>query len=274
MTGDQWHHQLEVFQQEVERLRSAIPHPTQWSAALKEAVKALETSLEALRVADEERQQHQAAVVGAQQAILQTAMDGIIPIDERGIIASFNPAAEHLFSYTADEVIGQNVRMLMPSPYQEEHDGYLARYRQTGEPHIVGMGRDVRAQRRDGTTFPIALAVSEMHLEGRRMFTGIIHDLTARVRMKEALRQQALLLELAYESIFVWDRERGIVLWNQGCEQLYGFTKADALGRSSHVLLHTVFPVAFQAGWSRYNMLIGSPEGSCCRCGLLLQSMP
>ena len=122
-------------------------------------------------------------------AILQTAVDGIITIDERGIVASFNPAAERLFGYPADEVIGQNVRMLMPSPYREEHDGYLARYLQTGEPKIIGIGREVRARRRDGTTFPIALAVSEMHLDGRRMFTGIVHDLTARVQAEEALRQ-------------------------------------------------------------------------------------
>ena len=73
--------------------------------------------------------------------------------------------------------------------YREEHDSYLARYYQTGEPHIIGIGREVRGQRRDGTTFPIALAVSEMYLDGRRMFTGIVHDLSARVQAEEALRQ-------------------------------------------------------------------------------------
>src|SRR5262249_36582027 len=121
--------------------------------------------------------------------ILQTAVDGIITIDEWGIVASFNPGAERLFGYTAGEVIGQNISILMPSPYQEEHDGYLARYRQTGEPHIIGIGREVRARRRDGTTFPVRLAVSEMHLDGHRMFTGIVHDLSARVQAEEALRQ-------------------------------------------------------------------------------------
>jgi PAS domain S-box-containing protein len=124
-----------------------------------------------------------------QHAILQTAVDGIITIDERGIVESFNLGAERLFGYTADEVIGQNISMLMPAPYREEHDGYLARYLQTGEPHIIGIGREVRAQRRDGTMFPIALAVSELHLDGRRMFTGIVHDLTARVQAEEALRR-------------------------------------------------------------------------------------
>jgi PAS domain S-box-containing protein len=122
-------------------------------------------------------------------AIVQTAVDGILTIDACGIVVSFNPGAERLFGYTAGEVLGRNVRMLMPSPYREEHDGYLARYHQTGEPHIIGIGREVRGQRRDGTTFPMALAVSEMHLDGRRMFTGIVHDLTARVQAEEALRQ-------------------------------------------------------------------------------------
>ncbi len=138
------------------------------------------------------RMQHEAALRDSearQQAIVQTAVDSIITIDEHGLIESFNPAAERLFGYTADEVIGKNIRLLMPAPYREEHDGYLARYRQTGEPHIIGIGRDVRGQRRDGTTFPMALAVSEVRLDNRRLFTGIVHDLSARVQAEEALRQ-------------------------------------------------------------------------------------
>jgi len=131
---------------------------------------------------------------------VQTSVDGIITIDERGTVASFNPAAEHLFGYTADEVIGQNVRMLMPSPYREEHEGHLARYRQPGEQKSIGMGREGRAQRRDGATFPIALAVSEMYLDGRRMFTGIVHDLTVQVQAEEALRHARDELEVRVKS--------------------------------------------------------------------------
>jgi signal transduction histidine kinase len=86
-------------------------------------------------------------------------------------------------------MIGHNITLLMPSPYREEHDSYLARYLQTGEPHIIGIGREVRGQRRDGTTFPMALAVSEIDLDGFRLFTGIVHDLSARVQAEEALRQ-------------------------------------------------------------------------------------
>ena len=113
-------------------------------------------------------------------------MDGIITIDEHGTVESFNAAAEQLFGYTAAEVIGHNVRLLMPAPYREEHDGYLARYLHTGEKKIIGIGREVVGQRKDGTTFPLALAVSEMRLGTRRMFTGIVHDITARKQAEDA----------------------------------------------------------------------------------------
>src|SRR5215510_4265704 len=202
MSAKHVHRQIEALQQQVASLRSAVTSPAQGQGALLEMLEALQGSLQELQIAEGERhQQHDDLVVVRQQAeavlrdsearthaILQTAVDGIITIDERGIVESFNPAAERLFEYTTDEVIGQNISMLMPSPYREEHDSYIARYLQTDEPHIIGIGREVRARRRDGTTFPVALAVSEMHLDGRRMFTGIVHDLSARVQAEEALR--------------------------------------------------------------------------------------
>ena len=123
------------------------------------------------------------------RSILETAPDAIITIDERGIIQSFSTAAEKLFGYAAGEVIGRNVKMLMPSPHRENHDGYLARYRQTGEKRIIGIGREVEAQRKDGTIFPMELAVGEVKLGGPPIFTGFIRDLTARVKMEQELRQ-------------------------------------------------------------------------------------
>jgi PAS domain S-box-containing protein len=123
------------------------------------------------------------------RAIVQTAVDGILTIDELGTIETVNPATERIFGYTAAEMVGRNVRMLMPSPYHEEHDAYLDRYRRTGERRIIGIGRDVWGRRKDGSEFPLELAVSETVLPGRRFFTGIVRDITERVRGEEALRE-------------------------------------------------------------------------------------
>lgn len=127
-------------------------------------------------------------------AIVETAVDAIVTIDERGTIDSFNPAAERLFGYARDEVLGKNVSRLMPSPYREAHDGYLHHYVTTGEKRIIGLGREVVAQRKDGSTFPIELAVSEMRVGGRRMFTGLVHDISQRKQTEE--RQARLIHEL------------------------------------------------------------------------------
>lgn len=127
-------------------------------------------------------------------AIVETAVDAIITIDERGTIDSFNPAAERLFGYARDEVLGRNVSQLMPSPYREAHDGYLEHYLATGEKRIIGLGREVVAQRKDGTTFPINLAVSEMRVGNRRLFTGLVHGITLRKQAEE--RQARLIHEL------------------------------------------------------------------------------
>lgn len=183
MAAEDVRHAIETVQRRVETLRVA-PNAVQAQGVLLEALDVCRSTLAALQRAE--------AALGAsearQQAMLQTAADGIITIDEQGIVTSFNPAAERLFGYAADEIIGQNVHRLMPSPDREAHDSHIARYLQTGEPHIIGIGREVRAQRRDGTTFPVRLAVSEVRLDGRRLFTGIVHDLTARVQAEEALR--------------------------------------------------------------------------------------
>jgi len=122
------------------------------------------------------------------RAILDTAVDAIVTIEESGVIESVNPAAERAFGYTRDELIGRNVSTLMPSPYREEHDRHIERYLRTGKARIIGIGREVEAQRKDGTVFPADLAVSEVRLPGRRLFTGIIRDLTERREMEERAR--------------------------------------------------------------------------------------
>ncbi|MBV9245040.1 MAG: PAS domain S-box protein, partial [Methylobacteriaceae bacterium] len=123
------------------------------------------------------------------RSILDTLPEAMIVIDESGKITSFSAAAGQLFGYRAEEVLGCNVKTLMPEPYRDEHDGYLNRYLKTGEARIIGYGRVVTGLGKDGTTFPIELAVGEARANGQRIFTGFIRDLTSRQRMEEELRQ-------------------------------------------------------------------------------------
>jgi two-component system, LuxR family, sensor kinase FixL len=123
------------------------------------------------------------------QSILDTVPDAMIVIDTNGIIYSFSSAAERLFGYTAAAVIGQNIKVLMPSPYRESHDGYIKRYLDTGERRIIGIGRVVVGERQDGSTFPMELSVGEMKSSGRHFFTGFIRDLTERRQTETRLQE-------------------------------------------------------------------------------------
>jgi two-component system sensor kinase FixL len=132
------------------------------------------------------------------QSILDSIPDAMVVINERGLIQSFSLAAERLFGFTAADVIGKNVKILMPSPYREDHDGYIERYLRTGERRIIGIGRVVVGQRNDGSTFPMELAVGEMHVREQRFFTGFIRDLTE--RQQTEARLQELQSELVHMS--------------------------------------------------------------------------
>lgn len=125
------------------------------------------------------------------RAILSTAVDAIVTIDENGLIKSLNPAAQKMFGYTFHEMIGENVKMLMPSPYRDEHDGYLQNYLESGIPRVIGLGREAVGRRRDGSTFPMELSVSEVRQGDRRYFTGIVRDITDRKRYEDKLRSVA-----------------------------------------------------------------------------------
>ncbi len=113
------------------------------------------------------------------RTLIATAVDGIIVTDAKARVQIFSTACECLFGYSSNEVIGQNVKMLMPTPYREEHDAYIAHYQATGEKRIIGIGREVAGQRKDGTTFPMYLSVGEGQVNGEKIFVGIIHDLSA-----------------------------------------------------------------------------------------------
>jgi two-component system sensor kinase FixL len=132
------------------------------------------------------------------RAILETSPDGLITIEEDGSIQAFNPAAERMFGYAAAEVIGRNVAWLMPSPYREEHDAYLERFLRTGEKRIIGIGREVLGQCKDGTIFPLELAVGEVQAAGRRLFAGFVKDVSARRQSEHRLQElQAELIHVA-----------------------------------------------------------------------------
>jgi two-component system sensor kinase FixL len=134
-------------------------------------------------------------------ALLRTAVDGIMVIDETGTIQVYNAACARLFQYDEDEVLGRNVKMLMPSPDRENHDRYLQHYRQTGEARILGSGREVSGRRKDGTTFPMYLSVGEGRLRGKRVFVGIVHDLSSLYRERESY--EARLVSLREELVHV-----------------------------------------------------------------------
>jgi PAS domain S-box-containing protein len=142
---------------------------------------------------EEQTQLRDEAQEGAQRirSVVDHVVDGIITIDERGIIETWNPAAARIFGYSAGEVLGQNVKILMPEPHHGQHDDYLAAYLRTGEAKVIGIGREVVGRRKDGSTFPLDLAVSEFRLGERRFFTGIVRDVTERKKMQEALEQRA-----------------------------------------------------------------------------------
>jgi len=119
------------------------------------------------------------------QAILDNAVDGIIAINGRGAVQSFNPAASRIFGYATEDVLGRNISMLMPEPYRSQHDGYIENYHATGVPRIIGIGREVVGRRKDGSTFPMDLAVSHLAHEGQSMYVGLVRDITERKQMEQ-----------------------------------------------------------------------------------------
>ncbi len=156
------------------------------------------------------------------RAILESAVDAVLVIDARGIIQLANPAVERLFGYIPGEILGRNASMLMPSPDRERHDSYLARYLQTGEKRIIGIGREVLAQRKDGSTFPVYLSVSEMKVDGEHTFTGIISDLTERKRLEAQLRERSELARLGQMASLVAHEVRNPLAGIRGALQVIG----------------------------------------------------
>jgi len=165
------------------------------------------------------------------QAIIQNAIDGIITIDDRGIVETINPSACALFQYTPEEVVGKNIAMLMPQPYKQEHDSYINRYQHTGHAHIIGIGREVTGLKKDGTTFPFKLGVSEVQFSGRKIYTGFIHDITREKEAEEKLREYATHLEDEVEKRTIWLKESVTALQEAKEEVSQSLEKEKELGQ-------------------------------------------
>jgi two-component system, LuxR family, sensor kinase FixL len=163
------------------------------------------------------------------RSLINTVPDAVVVIDERGAIGSFSPAAERLFGYSEAELIGENVKKLMPNPYRDQHDGYLERYLRTGEKHIIGIGRVVTGMRKDGTIFPLELAVGEARIEGKRIFTGFIRDLTD--RQKTERRLEELQSELIHVSRLSEMSQMGSTLAHELNQPLTAITNYVETGR-------------------------------------------
>jgi PAS domain S-box-containing protein len=130
------------------------------------------------------------------RSVIDSAVDGIVVIDSHGIIEVFNQSAERMFGYSAAEIVGKSINLLMPAPHKDEHDGYIASYLRTGRKKIIGIGREVVGRRRDGSTFPMHLSVGEMRIGSEPHFTGILHDLTARLALEARLAEQTAMARL------------------------------------------------------------------------------
>jgi PAS domain S-box-containing protein len=175
------------------------------------------------------------------QAVVDTAVDGVIAIDAHGTVLMFNPACERMFGYRCEDVLGQNVKMLMPEPYQSGHDSYLRNYRESGVRQIIGIGREVLGRKKTGATFPMDLSVGEAFEDGKPIFVGIIRDLTERKAAEKALRESSermrAVVETAVDGVILIDAFANILMFNPACERLFGYAAREVIGQNVRVLM-------------------------------------
>jgi two-component system sensor kinase FixL len=175
------------------------------------------------------------------RTLIATAVDGIIVIDATGKVGIYNAACERLFGYPPEAVVGQNVKMLMPEPYHEEHDGYLANYRKTAERRIIGIGREVVGRRQDGSTFPMYLSVGEGTLDAEKIYVGIIHDLTSYQEAESGLREREArlrsILETVPDAVVAIDENGIIESFSTAAARLFGYEAAEVIGQNVKILM-------------------------------------
>ncbi|MGJ8569275.1 MAG: CHASE domain-containing protein [Hoeflea sp.] len=183
--------------------------------------------------------------------IMNTVLDCVITITSHGRIETINPAGLRLFGYSKGEVVGRNVKMLMPSPYHENHDGYLNNYLETGDRKVIGIRRQVMAMRKNGDTFPIDLTVNEMNLDGRQMFVGTIRDTSKAVAAAQALHEYNTLMSAILASteylIVATEIDGTVMMFNEAAENALGYTAEEVVGKHSPALWHDPLEVVERA---------------------------
>jgi PAS domain S-box-containing protein len=175
----------------------------------------------------QERVQESAEAEERIRSIVNHVVDGIISIDERGTVTTFNPAAEKIFGFLAQEIVGQNIKLLMPDPFHSQHDGYIANYLRTGQAKIIGIGREVVGRRKDGSTFPMDLAISVFRLGQERHFTGIVRDITERKRAERELRLLNDIVDQSTQPFAITDLEGRILRANGAFAQLSRYSERE-----------------------------------------------
>jgi PAS domain S-box-containing protein len=189
-------------------------------------------------LAKEKTEQSEAKI----RAIVDNVIDGIVTIDEKGIIQVFNPAAVKIFGYRASEVLGKSINMLMPEPYKSQHDEYIKKYVASGRSVAMGMQRELIGLREDGSFFPLEIALTELIIEGKRLFTGVIRDISElkqqKVEMERVMNQNKLILYSAGEGIYGLDLQGNTTFVNPAAEKMLGYSVEELHGQPQHSLIH------------------------------------
>jgi PAS domain S-box-containing protein len=177
------------------------------------------------------------------KSVIDTIVEGVVAIDENGIVELFNPAAEHIFGYGASEIVGQNVNVLMPDPYRTEHDDYLRHYLKTGLWRVIGVGREVSGQRKDGNVIPVYLSIGEIFLPQGRRFVGVIRDITEikkaegeRKNAEEELQKLSQAIEQSPVAVIIAKPDGAIDYVNPRFTEITGYTAAEVRGRNPRIL--------------------------------------
>lgn len=175
------------------------------------------------------------------KAVIDTAIDGIITIDNQGIIETVNPAAAGIFGYMPEEIIGHNVKILMPEPDHSQHDTYIENYNRTGIGQIIGKGREVVGRKKNGALFPFLLSISEVKLKGKKIFTGIIHNITelkiAEAALRESENKINAIIYAAVDGIITIDKRGIMEMVNPSAARLFGYEATELLGKSINMLM-------------------------------------